>query len=274
MYGRTLLLSGAIGCGSLTGGEYYGESLLRLQGDVIITADQADYGDLPIAVSVLWTTGLGDGQPQAAVVATEFPARYTVDFFRPPESSDRLSIMNEPSVLAVIGLPVLFQDGDHDGVWDPDDGEEVIGGSFDTYVIYSESMPDWFTQQVGERYTTGYATVRLGDRNPCTEADRFGLVVPEGEFSDLFVGTLTPALRDWDCDGVDDEWSTDGWVNSGACPPADVITRECNELQHNLDEADHPADYERLRGILLEDRTWTECLREECPETIGGIEQG
>jgi hypothetical protein len=278
-----LLLLG--GCGSLADGSYLGEPLMSLSGTVITESLDRSFNDETIGVAMLWTLNLDGGDAaQSAVVRTEFPARYTLDIFQPPPQGNRIELFGEPDFLGVVGMPVIYADVNDDGVWNPD-SEEVIGGSYTTGVLFSESIPDWFAQLAGDRAKNGFAPVQL-DRDPCIggssgESDALqSLELDEPGESDLYVGYIAAVLWDWNCDGSDEEWSEDDWDNVENCPSFDVIERECDELNLNVGQAQDLSgqaaveEYLRLQGILRQDAIWTSCLAEYCPEVIQGIEDG
>lgn len=271
---RLVLLVCVSGCGSLADGSYLGEPLLSLHGTVITDGLDESFDDEPIGVAMLWTVNFAEGSDsQAAVVRTEFPARYTLDIYHPPPSGERIRLFGDDSFRGVIGMPVIFADSDQNGEWDRG-SEDVIGGSYTTAVLYSEEMPAWFAEEAGEAAQYGFAPVTV-DRDPCEEEEAepgAALALDAGDQADLYVGYIWPSLWDWDCDGRDDEWNADQWQDNETCPNADVITHECNDFQTNLGQAD--PNFAQMMAVLLEDPFWTECLRQECPDTIATIEAG
>lgn len=271
MFARTLGLW-SIACGGLADGAYLGEPLLTLQGTVVTEGLDVDYSDEPIGVAMLWTLDPGEGgEAQAAVVRTEFPARYSLDLYHPPAISGDLQLLGPDGFRGVVGLPIIYVDADGDGQWDVD-GEVVIGGSYDTGVVYSDAIPQWFA---GDLPQHGFLPVRFADEPCAVDAELPVALNPQDSgASDLYVGYIWPALSDWDCDGALGEWSGEEWVEDGSCPAADVITHECADLANGLSQADSADDFALLQGILLEDPLWTECLARECPDVIDGIGAG
>lgn len=223
------------GCGSLAGGDYRGEVMLRIEGQVLV--DDAASLDSSIGVALLWT----NGQPSAAelqsvVVGTSFPARYDLKLYRPPPAATRLPLLGVDNLQASIGQIVLYEDRNGDGRWNRRN-EPVVGGAYDSAVVWVddaeaargaldevgtdfEAAPDpdtgsfaapaygWTEQHTAWTPRLGFQLVDVPVPPAC------GLPLQEVLFergdnrATLHVGGLRNAWYDWDCDG---DSSYDGW---------------------------------------------------------------
>ncbi|MCA9573152.1 MAG: hypothetical protein KC656_35195, partial [Myxococcales bacterium] len=216
--------------------------------------------DADIGVAVLWTN---DGRPnlgaQSVLVDTSFPARYRIRLYKPPEDTTRLALLGNQDLRASIGQIVLFEDLDDDGRWEPELGEPVVGGAFDSAIVWVEdpeavrfaledaaAPPPFDTGFVGT--DSGYpseepvwAGVTWSPRPGFQLVDvpippMCGLPLDDILFerSDnraaLHVGALRNAYYDWDCDGLGDYVGIDSRTGSGneAMPDGpDIWTGVC-----------------------------------------------
>jgi hypothetical protein len=298
-----LSLLATTGCGSLVGGDYRGEVLMEIQGAVLMQGDLSFDDD--IGVALLWTN---DDQAavgaQSVVVQTAFPARYTIQIHSEPREGTRLSLLGVDAFDASIGQIVLYQDLDGDGTWAGPGREPVVGGAFDTAVVW---IPPVRTEANGQEAAPP-DVVDFGEFLPTIEnwQPRTGFQLVEVSrppvcgipLSDIFfertdnratlhVGGLRNAYFDWDCDGFGDydlgaqptepgspDAPPDGptWDDGfgiETCPPEDILQLECENLAYLLQDPDVTGD----PGFLVELETfyedwWLECMEPQCYEVV------
>lgn len=208
-------------CGApLHGADYPGQPMMQLAGQVLIE-DPLPTPQGEVRVAVFWSSQgeHGEQHQQETAVSTAFPARYSLTLYTPPPDE----VLYQPphmSSPAAVGLPMLYDDVDLDGVFDAT--EQLLGGSQDVLILYAlESMghlpppgddtdepeDDTDDPPVGDPpnpLEPGYHAVRqLG--SSCDEDD---LVLTEVDPADvsMVVGDLEEFLEDMDCDGDRDEW--------------------------------------------------------------------
>jgi hypothetical protein len=122
-----------LGCGdALVSGDYTGEALFTLSGDVLQEAD-ADLPDAPFEVAVLWES-LEEGYSflPALHVETSFPGRYSITLYHPPPPD---LLRDGPEGPYAIGAPVVYADHDRSASFDPT-VDDLAGGTTDTVLVY------------------------------------------------------------------------------------------------------------------------------------------
>ncbi len=132
-----------MGCGDpLATADYKGEALFSLGGTVL---DESG-GDLPadaLRVTILWERPDATVAPYepSITVETTFPARYQLTLFSPPADSAMQSAPWGGSV--VMGVPVLYQDGDGDDTFSGDpDVDPIVGGTDEVLLLYTDTAAE------------------------------------------------------------------------------------------------------------------------------------
>jgi len=261
------------GCGSLVDGDYRGEVLYEIDGLVYVD-DLEIEGD--IGVALLWSVETeSTGGSQSVVVKTQFPARYTIQIFEPPDADNIVSLFGDDSINAAVGDIILYEDLDQNGVWDRDN-ELIVGGAFDASVIWVERIE-----------SVGLALSPEGEVSALQEG--FNLVYREAPFScitpwdqwlepaldrraNLQVSYYFPSSFDWNCDGVG-EWQDPAqapteWFES-ECDP-DIFQAECDlyaEIIGGGPAVDPALLAEQTLYFENEPYLW-DCMVQTCPDTM------
>ncbi|MCB9687859.1 MAG: hypothetical protein H6738_18950 [Alphaproteobacteria bacterium] len=242
MSARVLPFFLLMGCGGLAGADWRGERLFSISGDVLSLEPVDLSGNLRVALFWAWN----EDQPveQSVVVETSFPAHYQLDVYAwPPEEA----MFTAPwsNVELAIGVPLLYDDADDDGRYDP--GEALVGGPQESGVLYVPPLDDGEVvideQLVDGRseeatLTSGFHAVTNDLQSAlCGEvALQPELVRQEVPRTDLYVGPFWIHFTDWNCDQVLTEWTD-------ACPtdPGDPLFVEfCLEQAQLLPDGSYP----------------------------------
>jgi hypothetical protein len=265
------LLAAALlaGCGSLADGDYRGEVLLEMDGQVLMDGSLGFDSDLGVAVH--WSRALTpEAGAQSVVVATEFPANYSVQFFHPPAGTTFIPLFGEEGLNAAVGEIVVFEDVDGDDRWSPD-REPVMGGSFDTTLLWvQDAQSERLAPNGGWTPKEGFNLVRRIDAFSCINPWELWLEELVEPRTDLYVGANWALAFDWDCDGqsepgyqVDEQFG---------CPGTEALIPECEYLQQAASNPDGSVAVEQ--GYLLQaDPVYLECLNQVCPEVVGPLLQ-
>lgn len=189
------------GCGDvLAGGDYAGEPLLVVSGQVLVE-DAIPDGVAP-EVALFWTeAGTANRAETAVATTTRFPSFYELRVYQPPASDD---FFDDPrGTRLALAVVLLYDDADGDGQLGPAP-DEVIGAAEGAHVL-------WFVEPPGEVPDTptgayivahGLPTCEGGEPDPGAESPGTG----SGE-ADLVVGDPCTLLPDWNCNGDLEEWS-------------------------------------------------------------------
>ncbi len=284
MYGRFARFAPllALGCGTVVGGTYRGEVMLEIEGDVFVESPLAL--DSAVGVAVLWTKGGAEtSRYQTATVDTSFPARYRLRLYRPPDRSTRVRLMGHEGIEASIGTIVLFEDRDGDGRWAGAEAEPIVGGAFDSAVVWVDD-PDALREVLGPAAQAGIPDSPVWAGIPWAPSPGFQLVEvpippvcglpldailfqrPDNRVT-LYVGGLRSATYDWDCDGAADFDSAhpEEPATLPDCGPPESLEQECLFLESTLTDemyADPVVIY------AYDEQWWLDCLAEVCPETV------
>lgn len=179
------------GCGDpLVGGDYEGEPLLTLRGEIIV--NEALGADVHPGVAVLWATPEASSPlvEPAVEVITWFPSRYELSLYLPP-SDDVIFESPLNGKKNALGAPVVFLDDDDDGQFTV--GEERVAGASGASLL------------IWEDEEAAYHVYRL-DQDGCPTGVRAS-GDDEGEASvELLIGDPCGRLPDIQCDGDDTEW--------------------------------------------------------------------
>lgn len=250
----------ASGCGSLADGDYRGEVLMEISGQVMMDGSLEAHPDLGVAVLWSRTTDAAAPEAQSVVVSTSFPASYEVRMYHPPESTTRLDLFGIEGFRAAVGEIIVYADDDGDDRWTP--GEEVVGGAFDATVLWVED-PDVVEQaEFGWRPKPGFNLVQRLDPFSCVAPWNLWLEERESATTNLFVGAFWPASFDWDCDGQPDfEPGVSDDVGCANTP----VEGECQQLEALLEADEDVGEYFTM---LESDPGWIGCLTEQCPGTV------
>lgn len=199
------------GCADpLATGQYRGEPLIRVGGQILLSAEQFSQplvSTADLRVALFWTGG-GTSQSlyeedsgriveQQAVTQGVFPARYAMTLYLPP-SEDALQPVEGGQGRMGVALPLLYWDENRNGVWDRND-EHLAGGTPDHAILYTPEgvVSDQFEEEIGP----GYHLVLL---NRCEDdgGQTFMEVVGTDDPVDLTVTfDVWRIVPDADCDG-------------------------------------------------------------------------
>ncbi len=243
----TLLATVTSACGDpLVSGDYRGEPLAIIEGDVLFVDDvSAELPSAPLRVAVFWSTGdalqdesleVVDSLQEQVVTTGSFPARYSIFLYTPPPVS-LLEPLPGSEQLAAVGMVVLYLDIDGNQRWSGQEGvfEPLIGGPEEEVILYA---PDGLHGEVVEEpLAAGFHAVVPQRDELCIEeeGERFVPLEP-GQTSqlNLLVGPdIDSLLYDLDCDEVIDEWCA-------TCPsPAQLETLCAQSPSYCAEELDH-----------------------------------
>jgi len=248
-------------CGDpIVSGAYRGEPLYTISGwvELSVSPDDllgpADEDPPELRVALLWSQTKGssfvlDGAREQEVVTTgEFPARFDVTIYEPPEDAV-LRDVTDGSGRVAIGALVAYVDSDGDEHWDRET-EDLVGGAADQLFLYT---PDGVTSSLFGDLGPGFHGLV-----PTSACDGAGIsqsasVRYDSDLSDsvtLGVDGQFPmsALFDVDCDSQTFDWG-------GFCPPLDQVGATCR-------------DQDRLDG---KDQTMCQiCATQACPRDYQG----
>lgn len=224
-----------IGCSdALVDGTWPGEALLSLEGPVQQQGQaSADAGEAidasgTLRMALLWSRpGEGDGpaRPVATVAAqtvstAEFPARYRLELYAPPEAG-ALGAADVSGKVA-IGTLVVYVDSDGDQTYDTA-VDTLVGGGVGRLLLYS---PDGASDGHFGEVPAGYSRMRLADKagGSCSPGGPPPAVVPDLD-PELPVrvasGLPDGVLLDLNCDGSAQEWG------GKACPSPEALAAQC-----------------------------------------------
>lgn len=295
------------GCGGLVGGDYRGEVLLSIEGAVLMDADidfQSDVG-----VALLWNN---DGEAaigaQSVVVQTSFPARYTIEIHSEPRQSSLLNVLGVQDFRAAIGQIVLYQDLDGNGAWAGPGREPVVGGAYDSAVVWipEPNSPESGPSPVDLEPAPAPLDPYVPDIEHWTPRGGFQLVevpippacgLPLSEIffervdnrATLHVGGLRNAYYDWDCDGLADyAGEENGFPTTDGPPPDDTNDEPSVSNPWGSEECGPPqvllSDCEFLESEILNDvfftdggapppleDWWLDCMEEYCPMSVQAL---
>lgn len=235
----------ASACGDpLVDGRYRGEPLFTLSGTVIADESVAweDWEVGEVRVGLEWAEWEGDEERggydvEELEIRTSFPAQFEVHIYQPPSLDALFWTPWLPGHEVAVARPLLYLDRDGDSRWDIDE-DEVLGGTFDTVLVYVE--PEWeddeqdeWGEAVDDRWEEDpwedepfaelglelhYGYQRMYDQGALCEVDPEDWETEYGEtweaedwFPDedepvvLYVGETEEELYfDWECDGLED----------------------------------------------------------------------
>ncbi|MEZ4320283.1 MAG: hypothetical protein R3F61_22580 [Myxococcota bacterium] len=273
LVGLLALLSG---CGSLVGGDYRGEVLFEIEGQVYTDGFQSD-GD--VGVALVWSNGFDeDLGAQSVVVKTAFPARYTIQIYQPPAETTLIPFLGNEDLRAAVGDIVLYEDLDGDGRWSRE-VEPIVGGAFDAALIWVDGASPTFAEASSPvldwEPDPGYSLIgREGIFSCYQDWQAFLRPLPDRR-ADLQVSYYFPGLYDWNCDGT---W---GWEDPNQGLPPDFV-EECDPeiaadvcTQYLLEFADPTqADPQFLAeqvAFLQDDPFFRSCFEQGCPELLESL---
>ncbi len=241
--GLAVALVGAAGCDAFVTGEYRGDPLLTLEGNILVAEEARLVGDVPLRVSMFWVAAdLGElddlevvGEQTVGARAAQ-PARYTLDIYHPP--TQRALTMTKDGEMA-IAVILVYEDVNGNGRRESAT-ERVLGGSGEYAVLFAPTGLG--AGAFGESLGAGYHVMEVGGGGECDDDDEVITMQPAGEdrWVDLLIDSEgSVLLPDIDCDGrheFDDD-DDDGDNNGG----------ENNGGENNGDEGDEENDNERPR---------------------------
>ncbi len=217
---------GLSACGDpLVDGDYRGEPLYTLSGTVIADLAPEDYGwpEGELRISIDWAEWEGEEEHGAYDVEqletiTSFPAQFDIHIYHPPPEEAFFESPWIPGTQIAIGTPLLYIDEFANGSWAFED-EEVVGGSFDTVLVYAAQDSDviefdtqlghfqtlndgfWPDQfQLKQGYQLMFAYSELCDGELDSVSDFFPAYDAPVY---LYVGDFWSGYFDWECDGDD-----------------------------------------------------------------------
>lgn len=217
-----------VGCGRLADGDYVGEPLFSLTGNVV---DDGSSRDLDLRVALFWANDGAEREEQAVVVTTRFPAEYTMSLYAWPPDEARFDAQWDPGHRYAIGIPLVYADRNRDQQWNL--GEEpVLGGSERQVVLFSESSAEVLSADgQSSPILEGFSRI-WSDANTsiCGSTNQPNFQVPQAEEpTDLSVGlTWSNHLYDWDCDGEYEEWEL-------LCPNIEAFDDWCRDPANAAD---------------------------------------
>ncbi|MCB9675498.1 MAG: hypothetical protein H6737_10305 [Alphaproteobacteria bacterium] len=284
MSAERLVLVGAFamvaGCGSLVGGDYNGEVLYEIEGQVYTDGFDVE-GD--VGVALVWSNGFRESLgSQPVVVKTAFPARYTIQIFQPPADDTLVPFLGDSRIQAAIGDIILYEDANEDGRWSRDT-EAVVGGAFGASLIWVKDVEAELAAQfangdpvdvppmaMGWVPTEGFNLVGRDAPFSCVEPWDQWLYPLENRRADLQVSYFFPGVFDWNCDGV---W---GWDQPGLPPDIpineeclpDVADVWCNDLAVSLQDPSVDPAFVDEQGWVAGDPYLYDCLLQFCPEVL------
>lgn len=255
-----------VACGGLADGEYNGVPLITLEGQVIV--DSSIDLDVDVGVALLWSDSLEPNTgSQSVVVKTEFPARYTIDIFRPPPASSQLALFGQEELRAAVAEVILFQDVDHDGRWGGE-REPIVGGSFGMALLWVAPGDERSGQLEWTPEQEGFQLVDVLAPSACFGFDQTILEPRQDTRMDLQAGWFWQETQfDWDCDGLP-EWQDTGedWFLE-ECPPE--LQSEC-DFYGSL-AADQPELLSDFAQNIQSDPFLVDCLDATCPEVMDAL---
>lgn len=223
---------------ALVGAEYRGDVLLELSGTVEIT-DDATWPEGSLRVAVFWyAPGQGLVEEQSVQATTDFPARYTLRLYSPPPNSSLRPPPWGGAGQVAVGVPLLYQDSDGSGHWDPE-REQVVGGSDQALLVYStEPMDAWRLPpgaQVDSGFDTGWDSGGWEEEVFDPEAEGLEAVqLPAGfqllaGYATLCEAEVSPfvAYEKDDVRVLVGEWWDALFLDCGFCPPPEEMPELC-----------------------------------------------
>jgi hypothetical protein len=196
-------------CGDpLVTGEYRGEPLVELQGNLLIRSVARTPETLNVAL--FWMNRDFYKEPwqlaeQPVVSRGLALSRYQLQLYQPPPAVALQEMPNGQR--AGVALLMLYNDSDRDNLWS-EERELLVGGSSQYVLLYAPEALE--ADAVGVALPAGYHLMRLGDpAERCQSgAPMAAMTVAEGspEVNLVAFGQLSELLPDLDCDGYIGDW--------------------------------------------------------------------
>jgi len=229
------------GCGELADGNYRGEPLAELVGNVVVE-EGAETPDGELRVGLFWS-----GEQSALLheqdVATEleFPARYTLTVFNPPPEEAIREVEQLEGAFAV-GIPLIYQDLNGDGRLDLG-VETIIGAAVEVALVYTDDeldiAVDWGEDDDDSEDGPEFEELEPGfhmlesEAGLCALGTWLPFELTTIEQADILVGSYKDLLVDVDCDEDADEWWEDEEDDE-----EDECEEECGDDAECLDECE------------------------------------
>jgi len=238
-----LAIAALAGCGELVDGDFRGEALAELIGNVVVEEGAETPGG-ELRVGLFWAgDDAGQLYEQDVLTELEFPARYTLSVFNPPpdeafREGDRLD------GAFAIGVPLIYQDSNRNNRLEIDD-ELVVGAAVEVALVFTtddlEVVVDWDDDDDEdseielEELAPGFHTLEV-EVALCTQEAWLPLELAAIDEADILVGAYEDQLVDIDCDEDDDEW----WEESceEECDGDGDCLRECEDEDEEDEDED------------------------------------
>jgi hypothetical protein len=199
-----VLIPALMGCDAFVSGDYQGDPLLTLEGNILVAEASSLEGEVPLRVSMFWVAAdlseLDDlevvGEQTVGARAAQ-PARYTLDIYHPPSSRAVTKTSNGDMAIAVI---LVYEDLNGNGRREAT--ERALGGSGEFAVLYAPSGLD--AGAFGVPLAAGYHVMEVAGGGECDDDDEVITMEPAGEdrWVDLLIDSEgSVLLPDIDCDG-------------------------------------------------------------------------
>lgn len=209
-------------CGDpLVDGRYRGEPLFTLSGTVVADEsiaweDWEAWEEGEVRIGLEWAEWEGEGERggydvEELEITTSFPAQFEVHIYQPPSLDALFWTPWLPGHEVAVARPLLYLDRDGDSRWDLDE-DEVLGGTFDTVLVYVE--PEWHDGEQAEwgEPATGSDDARW-DEDPWEDEPyaELGLELHYGyqRMYDLS-GLCEVAPEDWETE-YGETWEAEDW---------------------------------------------------------------
>jgi hypothetical protein len=189
-------------CGDpLVGGDYRGEPLIVISGEVLSEAPLGEQAETA-AVALIWESGPNQ-RPlahQSVSIETDFPSSYTLSVYQPPPEDLLDQSPFGDGAVVVVGLIVLYEDADQDRVYSAG-SEEVLGAAARSALIWVEEPP----AEHPERDHFYFMAEEPADR--CDPGATPAPLEPtDGAGVDLVVGISCELIIDPDCQPDTESW--------------------------------------------------------------------
>lgn len=279
-----LLLLTVAGCGDpLVTGDYLGEPLARIEGNLLIRSVARTPETLNISLFWMNRAFFADhyGDPwrlseQPVVSRGLALTRYQIQLYQPPPDSALRQMPNGQR--AGLALLMLYNDANGDGAWN-EESELLVGGASQYILLYA---PEGLrADALGQEIKPGYQLMRLDDlATRCAPGSSLASMKPATGSPDVNLvvfGELDDLLPDLDCDGYSGDWCEEileGAARQGVEEPA-ARQQAYDDFLSCLERAglDEPCMEELppeafLGGNVAPDalEAYDACLREEEPE--------
>lgn len=258
-----LLLS----CGDpLVSGQYRGTPLLQVEGNLYATSEAVleQTRDKDIKVTLFWAASRQQSLRDLSLIAeqgvlteADLPARYRLTAFSPPQVEAAATDQTQ----WWIGLILLYEDSNHNGLWNGS-GEPLVGGATRHVLVYATA--DWSPEELSPylavtgdqaRLPAGYTLMKVSTDAICpAQGELLGLEVASADTLgrvDLAL-SLDPIalLPDVDCDAQPTDWDVPDPEALEPPPPdsadmgADQEDHEDEDDHHDLEDDDEPEEPE------------------------------